>query len=93
MGYTVTGGAVGDRLSQTFSFINEAGYDFHLSSNDAGARNFGTDLRNDSYLPFSTDIDGNSRPNSLWDIGVDEAGATLKINGGVRINGGVKITN
>jgi hypothetical protein len=63
-----------NRTSQTFSFVNESGDDFHLTSGDAGARNWGTDLSSDSYLPFSTDIDGQPRPSgSAWDIGADEA--------------------
>src|SRR3989338_5322498 len=48
MGYTVTGGGnTHDRLSQTFTFVNEAGDDFHLASTDAGASNVGVDLSAD----------------------------------------------
>ena len=63
-----------NRISQTFSFVNESGDDFHLTSSDTGARNWGTDLSSDTYLPFSVDIDGQTRPTgaNTWDIGADE---------------------
>lgn len=64
IGYTCTCGA-NDRLSQTFTFIS--GSNFHLSSADVGARNFGTDLSG----TFTTDIDGQTR-SGTWDIGMDE---------------------
>src|SRR3989338_10487807 len=48
IGYTVTGGGnTHDRVSQTFTFVNEAGDDFHLASTDAGASNVGVDLSAD----------------------------------------------
>jgi len=74
MGYTVTGGGnTHDRLSQTFTFVDEVNKDFHLTSNDAGAKNYGADLSADANLAFSTDIDGQARPyGSAWDIGADE---------------------
>jgi parallel beta-helix repeat protein len=59
MNYTVTGGAVGDRTSQTFSFVDSANGDYHLLPSDAGAKNYGTDLSNDSIIQFNTDIDSN----------------------------------
>jgi len=52
-------------------FADEDNDDFHLASNDAGARNYGIDLSADDNLPFSTDIDGQART-SPWDIGADE---------------------
>ncbi len=71
MGYTATDG--NDKLSRTFTFVNELGDDFHLASTDVGARNLGTDLSTDPNLSFSTDIDGQTRPGeSIWDIGADE---------------------
>lgn len=60
-----------NKVSQTFTFVDEAGDDFHLASNDAGAKDSGIDLSGDTYLPFSTDIDGQTRSGS-WDIGADE---------------------
>ncbi len=60
-------------ISQTFSFVAESSDNFHLAPNDTGARNQGIDLSIDLYLPFSTDIDGQTRPGQLiWDIGADE---------------------
>jgi hypothetical protein len=87
--------------NQTVTFLNEAGDDFHLSGSDTAAKDAGTDLSADSYLPFTTDIDGDTRPiNDTWDIGADETDLVpeepsvrtegTKIKGGVKINGGVK---
>ncbi len=62
-------GGAGNRISQTFSFVNTAIDDYHLASTDAGARNFGTDLS----ATFNDDIDFETRPGeSVWDIGFDE---------------------
>jgi hypothetical protein len=70
MGYTVTGGGnAHDRLSQTFTFVNEAGDDFHLGATDAGARDYGASDPGSGL--FSDDIDGVTRSGS-WDIGADE---------------------
>ena len=73
IGYTVTdSGNTHDRLSQTFTFT-ATGTNFHLASTDAGARNYGNDLSADAKIPFSTDIDSETRPSeSVWDIGADE---------------------
>lgn len=74
------------RNSTTVTFVDAANKDFHLASNDAGARNYGTDLSGDANLPFSTDIDGQTRPGeSVWDIGADEKPANTVIKGGMRI--------
>ena len=72
---TSTGGEH-DRINQTFSFVNE-GVDYHLSSDDEGARNHGISLTYDPYLQFFTDIDGDIRGEANpstgeWDIGADE---------------------
>ncbi len=68
--------------NQTVAFISttSGNDDFHLAASDSGARNAGTDLHADPNLPFSTDIDGNSRPSQdVWDIGADEwSGATYQ---------------
>lgn len=59
-------GGSGNRASQTFTFLNEAGNDFHLASSDAGAKDYGQTIAG-----FSDDIDGQTRSGS-WDIGADE---------------------
>jgi len=64
------------RYSQTFSFVDSANDDWHLTSSDAGAKDFGTDLSADSNLAFSDDVDGQTRSGS-WDIGFDEYVAAL----------------
>src|SRR3972149_3767269 len=56
------------RTSQTFTF--EAGTDnYHLASNDAGARDYGVSDPGSGL--FSDDIDGETR-SGTWDIGADE---------------------
>ncbi len=53
------------------AFVNEAGYDFHLTKNDSGARNYG--VTDPGTGLFSDDIDGQTRPGqAIWDIGADE---------------------
>ncbi len=48
------------------SFVNSAGFDFHLSSNDTVATGHGANLS--SY--FTSDRDGNARsPSGAWDVG------------------------
>jgi hypothetical protein len=69
-GYNDPPGA-NSRYSQTFTFVNEAGDDFHLASSDAGAKDYGTDLSADANLAFSDDVDLQTRSGS-WDIGFDE---------------------
>ncbi len=71
---TVPVGA-GNRSSQVFSFVDPTGTpkDFHLASNDTGARNYGINL----ITYFTTDIDSNTRPSTgTWDIGADQYGAS-----------------
>ncbi len=60
-------------LATDVTFADADNDDFHLASNDAGARNYGTDLSADGNLAFQDDIDGGARPGeSVWDIGADE---------------------
>ena len=68
----LTPAGTGNRFSQTFSFVGAP--DFHLASNDGGAKGYGTNLYNDADFPFQTDIDGQDRggSGSQWDIGADE---------------------
>jgi hypothetical protein len=66
-------GGAGNRINQTFTFANTAIDDYHLASNDAGARNYGTDLSSNPGYPFNDDIDKQTRPGeTAWDIGADE---------------------
>lgn len=58
------------RTSQTFTFVNAAGDDYHLASGDAGAKDFGADLSADASFAFDDDIDKNLF--GTWDIGFDE---------------------
>lgn len=66
------------RTSQTFTFVDSANKDFHLTSGDAGARNFG--LSDPGSGLFSDDIDGETRSGS-WDIGADEYVAAATASG------------
>lgn len=59
------------RTNQTVSFVDATNRDLHLTSTDAGAKDFGVDLSSDIDFPFSTDIDGETRAGS-WDVGADE---------------------
>jgi uncharacterized protein (TIGR02145 family) len=83
VGSDTTGGAQ-DKPNTAVQFVDVAGKDFHLSPTDAAAKNAGVDLSNDANLPFSTDIDGQSRLTvTSWDIGADEESRTavnLKTN-------------
>ncbi|MCK5081829.1 MAG: hypothetical protein KAR31_02880, partial [Candidatus Omnitrophica bacterium] len=73
---------VGEKVSAVI-FVDETGTppDFHLASNDTGAKNLGTDLSADSNLAFSDDIDGQVRPGGAsWDIGGDEYSVVASIS-------------
>jgi len=69
-----------DRINQTFSFVDEDNYDFHLASTDTGAKGYGVNLASDPWIPASAgmtvDIDGSARPSATssltWDIGADQ---------------------
>jgi hypothetical protein len=57
------------RISQTFTFVDAAGKNFHLDAADAGAKDFG--VTNPGAGLYLDDIDGATRSGS-WDIGADE---------------------
>jgi len=60
------------RINQTFTFVNEAGDDYHLALTDAGARNFGLDLNSPPDTIFDYDDDIDMELIDVWDIGADE---------------------
>lgn len=62
-----------NKTSQTFSFVDESGKDFHLLASDTGARSSGWNLSSDAVLSFSHDVDGQTRTERYgnWDIGAD----------------------
>jgi hypothetical protein len=62
-------GGSGNIISQTFSFVNDGGNDWHLGAADAPGVGDGTD--DPSSGIYSDDVDGQSRT-SPWDIGFDE---------------------
>ena len=76
--------------STTVTFADAANDDFHLSQNDTAAFGAGTDLSSDSYLPFSTDIDGETR--TKWCIGADDfVENAYKFRGNLKTRGNVKM--
>jgi hypothetical protein len=56
----------------TVSFEDAANHDYRLSSSDTAARDQGTSLAADAYLPFGIDIAGTDRTTGTWDIGCYE---------------------
>jgi len=72
------------KQSTTVSFMHAADYDFHLALADTAAIYSGANLTNDSELPFSDDIDGNSRLSTgAWDIGADQTITSIYRSAGV----------
>ena len=59
------------RNSQTTTYVDEAGDDFHLASGDVSCKDFGTDLSADASYPITVDFDWVTRTGT-WDIGADE---------------------
>jgi len=83
IGYTVTGGGnLNDRDATnvpgiTFSFVDAGNRDYHLTSADVGAKDYGA-IASDVNIVFNKDIDGDGRPYGLsWDIGADEYGIDI----------------
>ncbi|KKK55533.1 hypothetical protein LCGC14_3073600, partial [marine sediment metagenome] len=61
-----------NQVNQTYTFINDAGNNLHLASNDVGAKDLGVDTSGEGApLNFTTDIDAETR-SGTWDIGADE---------------------
>jgi hypothetical protein len=61
------------RSGTTFTFVNAGAGNYHLASNDSGAKGYGTSLYSDAGFPVTTDIDGQNRKNGTpWDIGADD---------------------
>jgi hypothetical protein len=58
------------RTSQTFTYVNAAGNDYHLASGDAGARGFGFDMS----ATYDDDVD--MQVVTTWSIGFDSISAT-----------------
>jgi len=55
------------------AYVDETNGDLHLASGDTVCKNVGADLSADANIPFSDDIDGDSRPQGAsWDVGADE---------------------
>lgn len=73
-------GGAGNRINQTFAFVDAAGRNFHLAATDAGARNAGMNLMADPALPICADIDGEPRIGA-FDIGADECVDPLDADG------------
>ncbi|OGS21987.1 MAG: hypothetical protein A2252_00395 [Elusimicrobia bacterium RIFOXYA2_FULL_39_19] len=60
-------------LTGTVTFVDVSNRNLHISGSDTVAKNTGADLSGDDLLKFSTDIDGDIRPQGAsWDIGADE---------------------
>ena len=65
------GGGANDTKNQTFTFTNEASFDYTLASNDTGAINKGTDLSANANYSFTNDKADNTR-SGTWDLGAYE---------------------
>lgn len=58
-----------DRDSQTFTFVDELGENFHLDEADAGALGFGTDMSANNWFNYNDDVDLQEADD--WSIGFD----------------------
>ncbi|MBA4387785.1 MAG: hypothetical protein C0404_07380, partial [Verrucomicrobia bacterium] len=66
-------GGAGNRINQTFKFMNEAADDFHLAADDMGAKDRGS-----SAVMVLADVDGDNRMDGLPDIGADESPGSVQ---------------
>jgi hypothetical protein len=55
----------------TVTFVDESGFDLHLSASDGSARDAGLDLSADADLVVGDDIDSEVR-SGMWEIGADQ---------------------
>ncbi len=61
-----------NQVNQTYTFVNDAGNDFHLDETDIGAIDLGLDTSGEGApLNFTDDIDAEERTGT-WDIGADQ---------------------
>lgn len=58
-------------ISTAVAFEGEAGGDFRLAAGDTAARNTGTDLSGNAYIPHTLDLDGQT-VSGTWDRGASE---------------------
>ncbi|OGS27689.1 MAG: hypothetical protein A2297_00335 [Elusimicrobia bacterium RIFOXYB2_FULL_48_7] len=55
------------------TFLDPSNHDYHIADYDTSVKNKGVDLSLDPNLPFTADIDGQTRPfGATWDVGADE---------------------
>ncbi len=93
-------GGTGNRVSQTFTFVDATGKDFHLAPKDAAARDYGTDLLPDATYPIVDDIEYELRPaidpenmnSKTFDIGADEMTSDYsRVKNSVRLKAGTRL--
>ncbi|MFH0854631.1 MAG: fibronectin type III domain-containing protein [bacterium] len=77
--------------SATDFFADYENDDFHIKTGSV-AKNAGTNLSTDTYLDFSTDIDGTYRADGSWDIGADEYSGTERSSSGQYIQYKAKLS-
>ena len=81
----ISGDAPGvNSVTGTVTFEDAPNDDYHLASSDTVAKDAGTDLSTDSYLPIWRDIDGEDITVGDWSIGAD--GYVATVGGGAIMN-------
>lgn len=75
---TTTG--ANSRNTQTFTYVNDPGSDYHLAALDAGARGYGTSMTTNVYYNYTDDIDVVTV--DTWSIGFDSIPAAAPAGGG-----------